>query len=1202
MTSPTTTPADPGSWDDLDELSLSTHYPIDDLTEHLQTTGRRHGWLTGTGPGAQALILAQLQRRLKRRIIVVTPDGRSGRRLAQDLQLYCETERGHEVLYFPSSDISPYGDISPDRQVTLDRLSALFSLHMEIGGQFVVIPATALVRRTIPADVLVEHADVIQVGMAHISNERLRAVLSAGGYTSVSLVEDPGTFAIRGDIVDVWSPFDPHPVRIERWGDEVYELKSFDPQSQRTLETLRETYIFPVREEVLTDDTLGTANARLNALAAELQLPSKKVRQCLDDLRAGFHVLGVEALLPAFYPKLGSLTDLLGDEDLVVTLDPLGCEEAIEHLWSVREAERERRVSEHEEFAFPVAEHYLSRDEVTAWLAERDKVLRVQRLLLMEDRGEEAPIFEFRTRTNADVVRLRKESQSTEATARALAREQIPRWGRSYGRIVFACDTSGVAHRLRQLLELEGVEVARVHKPIDPWPPTPPPMDGAVEVTVRPCSEGLRAPATGLIVVSSREVFGRTGRKARAAAAGQASRSFVETTALQSFRDLEVGDNVVHTDFGIARYGGLLRLDVDGIPGDFLLLEYADNDKLYMPVYRLGRVQRYTGGDGVRLDKLGTSGWERTKSKVKEKLKELAVDLIHLYARRQTQGGFAFPAPDSDFREFEDAFPFEETPDQLKAIEAVVSDMQQPRITDRLICGDVGFGKTEVAMRGAFLSVLAGKQVAVLVPTTVLCEQHMNTFRKRMEDFPVRIESLSRFRSRSESKQIVADLEAGKVDIIIGTHRLLSKDIRFKDLGLLIVDEEQRFGVSHKEKLKQFKTRVDCITMSATPIPRTLQMSLLGIRDMSIIATPPPGRLAVRTHIAKFSDNVIREAVMRELSRGGQAYIVHNRVKTIHELADHLRELLPEARIAVGHGQMKEQELEKVMIGFVRRDFNVLLSTTIIESGLDISNANTMLIDRADNFGLSQLYQLRGRIGRSRERAYCYLLVRNKRLTDVAQQRLDVIERFSDLGSGFQVASYDLEIRGAGNILGPEQSGSVEAVGLDLYTELLEEAIAEVRGEEVDSDVEPEVNVPVPAYIPEGYIHDTSLRLLFYKRLSLARDQDELDDLYTELHDRFGDPPAEVEALREVISITIDLKQLRCPRLDAGPGVIQVTLGDQPALTPDEVISMIHLFRGRYVLTPKMHLLRHLKPSEAEDPLKAARLVCRELMEAAGFA
>ncbi|MEL6181476.1 MAG: CarD family transcriptional regulator, partial [Myxococcota bacterium] len=635
------------SWDDLDEVSLASHYPIDPLVHHLQAQGRRHGWLTGTDPGVRALILAQLQQRLDRRIVIITPDGKTGRQLAQDLQLYCATRRGHEVLYFPSSDISPYGDISPDRHVTLDRLSALFSLHMEIGGQFVVMPAPALIRRTIPADILLEHADVVQVGMTHISNARLRQILSAGGYTSVSLVEDPGTFAIRGDIVDVWSPFDEHPVRIERWGDEVVELKSFDPQSQRTLDQeLRETYLFPVREEIFTDATLSTANARLNALAAELKLPSKKVRQCLDDLRAGFHVLGVEALLPAFYPRLGSLTELLGDDDLIVTLDREGCLDAIAQLWEVREAERERRINEHDDFAFPVQEHYLSRAEVEAWLTDRPQVVSIQRLVMMEERSKgDDPIFEFRTRSNADIQRLRKESQSTETTVRTLASDLLPTWRQSYGRIVVACDTAGVAQRLRQLLQLEEIKVARLQSPITPWPPTPAPAQGPVEVVIRPCSQGFRAPACGLVVVSSRELFGRTGRQARAAS-GQASRSFQETTAIQSFRDLEVGDHVVHTDFGIARYSGLLRLDVDGIPGDFLLLEYADNDRLYMPVYRLGRVQRYTGADSVRLDKLGTSGWERTKTKVKEKLKELAFDLIHLYARRQTQKGFPFPAPD----------------------------------------------------------------------------------------------------------------------------------------------------------------------------------------------------------------------------------------------------------------------------------------------------------------------------------------------------------------------------------------------------------------------------------------------------------------------------------------------------------------------------------------------------------------------------
>ncbi|MFU8805830.1 MAG: transcription-repair coupling factor, partial [Bradymonadaceae bacterium] len=656
--------------------------------------------------------------------------------------------------------------------------------------------------------------------------------------------------------------------------------------------------------------------------------------------------------------------------------------------------------------------------------------------------------------------------------------------------------------------------------------------------------------------------------------------------------------HVVHVDFGIGRYRGIVHLDVEGIANDFLHIEYAEGDKLYLPVYRLGRVQKYIGqGDGMRLDKLGGTRWERTKEKVKENIRAIAGDLLALYARREMAVGITYSPPDDFYREFEAAFPFEETPDQDRAIAEVLSDMTRKRPMDRLICGDVGFGKTEVAIRAAMKAVADGKQAAVLVPTTLLCEQHGISFRERMKDFGARVEVLSRFRSSKEVKEILDDTVAGKVDVLIGTHRLLSKDIEFRDLGLLVVDEEQRFGVGHKEKIKQLKSNIDVLTLSATPIPRTLQMSMLGIRDLSIIATPPHSRLAVRTHVAKFGDSIIRESVMRELSRGGQVFFVHNRVATIDEMAKHLRELLPEARLAIGHGQMAEGKLEEVMLGYIRGDINVLLCTSIIESGLDIPNANTIIVNRADMFGLSQLYQLRGRVGRGKERAFCYLLIPSRRtLPDDAEKRLEVIQTYTELGSGFHVATYDLEIRGAGNLLSKDQSGHVASVGLDLYSELLEEAVNDIRGQVHEDEIEPEVNIAVEAFIPDDYIPATSLRLMFYKRFSLARTSEELYDIYGELTDRFGDPPESVRNLRDLIAIKVGLRQIRAYRLDAGYTAISIELANTTTLNPASVVAMVNAGGGRWRLTEQMKLIYSLKVDESARPLKTSKEILDVLL------
>ncbi|MFN7131207.1 MAG: transcription-repair coupling factor, partial [Myxococcales bacterium] len=662
------------------------------------------------------------------------------------------------------------------------------------------------------------------------------------------------------------------------------------------------------------------------------------------------------------------------------------------------------------------------------------------------------------------------------------------------------------------------------------------------------------------------------------------------------------GDLVVHVDYGIGRYAGLTKMELRGVTTDVMVLEYAGKDKVYLPVSRMRLLQKFVGADkdSVTLDKLGSGSWEKRKKAVKEHLLKMAAELLGIYAARKAHPGFQYSAPDDLFHQFEADFPFEETVDQAKAIDDVLSDMTQSMPMDRLVCGDVGYGKTEVAMRAAFKAVLDKKQVAVLVPTTVLAAQHLRSFSQRFKDYAVTVDMVSRMRSARENKETLERVARGEVDIIVGTHKLIGPSVSFKDLGLVIIDEEQRFGVKHKEQLKKYRSQVDVLTLTATPIPRTLHMAMSGVRDMSIIATPPADRKSIRTFVMKFDQAQIAEAIRREMARGGQTYFVHNRVESIEEMRRTLQELVPEARFGVAHGQMAEGQLEEVMTAFVERKYDVLICSSIVESGLDIPTANTMIVNRADTFGLAQLYQIRGRVGRSQERAYAYLLVPAQRqVTRDAQRRLEVLQSFSELGAGFSIASHDLEIRGGGNLLGPDQSGQIAAVGFDLYAQLMDEAVRELRGEPPSEIVDPDVNLPVPAYIPDDYIPDVHLRLLFYKRFSQVANDDELSDLRGELEDRFGPIPDEVDHLSEVMALKSDMRKMRLRSLDTGPGRVVVALGQESDLDEKKVIGLVQRSRGQYKLTPEMKLVytvKDPKTSRPEDLVVAAKQVLRELL------
>ena len=731
--------------------------------------------------------------------------------------------------------------------------------------------------------------------------------------------------------------------------------------------------------------------------------------------------------------------------------------------------------------------------------------------------------------------------------------EELGAWRREGFRIRLAASDAHQAEHLRQILRDHGLEALRVDGLGGPE---------SLGIVVGECSSGFFIPALGLVLLTETEIFGARRRTLRRP-------KYQRGSPITVFTDLAVGDLVVHEDHGIGRYLGLRTMSVGDREGDFLLLEYADGNQLYLPVERLDLSSKYLGADGgaARLDRLGGASWQRVKASVRAAVRDMAEELLKLYARRAVSEGRAF-APDTPWqREFEAAFRFEETPDQLRAIEEVKADMERPRPMDRLVAGDVGYGKTEVALRAAFKAVADGAQVAVLVPTTVLAQQHYATFAERFAPFPARVELLSRFRSPAEQKAVVEGLKAGTVDVVIGTHRLLSRDVAFKNLGLLIIDEEHRFGVAHKERLKQFRASVDVLALTATPIPRTLYMSLSGVRDMSVIETPPLDRLPVETYVRRFSRAVIREALERELRRGGQVFFVHNRVQSLPSMARFIQELAPEARLVVAHGQMKERELEAAMVKFVSGQADILVSTAIIESGLDIPASNTIIVNRADRFGLAQLYQLRGRVGRERQQAYCYLLVpADGRVDEQAQRRLRVLQELTELGSGFKLALRDLEIRGAGNLLGAEQHGHIAAVGFDLYTKLLAEAVAELQGEPAATPVEPVVSVDVEGFLPEAYVPEVNQRLAFYKRLAGADSEAAVADLRAELADRFGPPPVEAEQLLDVVRLRVAARRLGLERVEAGAGRALLTFAPSTPISPERLVQAIQRSRGRLIM------------------------------------
>jgi transcription-repair coupling factor (superfamily II helicase) len=1136
--------------------------------------------VSGLRGSAPALALAQLLAGHPRPVLVVAPDAGTAEAFAADLRFYAGDREasgplGRRVHYLPGWEVPPFEPLSPTREIVAARAEGLYHL-LQTSDPVVVASVEALGQRCLPRAVFADAVTYVVEGET-LEPAALAERLVEWGYHRVPLVQDPGDLALRGGILDVFPAGHARPVRFEFLGDEVERLREFDPVSQRSLERVEEVLLLPMQE--LGRSRLGPAAGRLvDERAAEIGLARQERRELAEAVRSGIVVPGIEFVLPYLYDTLGTLADYLPPGTLRWMLGAGAIEAAIEMGWA--------QVTSHAEVAHrdgrfhpPPDRLYLDPAALRSALAQGPWV-EVEGLEELAGEGPRAATY------STDGLALRGAPSSEGPLAHVAA--QLRAWQEERQRVVVVAASRTQCERLQTLLAGHGIETMPTGAPFPQAIAAP--GRGALALTGE-LTCGVRLPGDGVVIVTEAELFGerravRRGRRAQPA------------DLLSTLAELKTDDYVVHVDHGIGVYRGLKHMQVAGTEGDFLHLEYLGGDRLYVPVDRINVVQRYVSADGAApaLDKLGGTSWERVKAKTKESILAMAHDLVKVYAAREAHGRTPYESVDGLYQEFTARFAFEETPGQQRAIEEVLADLGGPRPMDRLVCGDVGFGKTEVAMRAAFLAVLAGKQVAVLVPTTILATQHLETFRARFEGYPVSVEMLSRFRTAAENRETLARLEQGKLDVVIGTHRLLQKDVAFRDLGLLVVDEEHRFGVKDKERIRALRGGVDVLTLTATPIPRTLNMSLSGIRDLSVIETPPVDRLAIRTYVTRYDEGVVRDAVLRELARGGQVFFVHNRVESIDAMARRLGELVPEARITVAHGQMPEGTLEKTMLFFMHGEFDMLVTSAIIESGLDIPRANTVVVNRADTFGLAQLYQIRGRVGRSHHRAYAYLLIPGEHLiTSDAQKRLRVLQELDDLGGGFRLAAHDLEIRGAGNLLGKQQSGHITAVGLELYTHLLEQAVRELRGQEVGPDIEPEIQLGIPAYVPEGYIPDVSQRLVVYKRLAGIRGVPDLDAITAELEDRYGPIPPLVDTLVRVMELRRWLKDLRVTAARRRGEAIVLEFHESTPVTAEALLETVRRSKGRLRLTSGSALAIRPAASDHDGVIAEVRAVLQTL-------
>lgn len=1083
--------------------------------------------------------------------------------------------RNTKLYRLSSWEHSPYRSLQPGIASRLQRIQTLHSISGPGSeDEWIVVASLPAALQKAPQE---SHlANSLRVALNNkLTPEEAETALHRLGYTKADSVEDPGTFSVRGGLIDVFSPSLENPVRIEFFDDIVESIRVFNPETQRSIRVLAPgdtVLLIPVREFSCDAESLFSARERMKDWCDAAGFPRSSRERVSSLLSQGIVTPEMDYLIDFFQSEPTYVFDLLAKAEASLVISEPEDVAKFHDSWIANEKrlfeashermqpipEPERMYGSFEKFrASPVWKETVEIREI----ALNEQVPRSHRLTLAKPGRQESDSLRHLYEENRDLGR----------------------------KLVVVANAQAQRERIAFLLAQQKIQSLQIETENDL-----PANHELVFLATGVVSESFSVPEKGISFLSEDALFGEKKHTPK-------SRKKRQTPPIV-MDDLIAGDLIVHSEHGIGKYVGLQKVKALDSEGDFAAIEYADGDKLYVPVYRLENITRYVGSSespAAPLDKLGSGSFARTKERVKAAVKEIAQDLLRVHAERTMREGFSFSRPDDQFREFEAEFPYDETPDQEKAIEETIEDMCEGKPMDRLICGDVGFGKTEVAIRAAFKAVQDGKQVAVLVPTTILAEQHHATFSQRMKNLPVKIASISRFRARKEQVEILSALADGKVDVIIGTHRLLSKDVHFKNLGLVIIDEEQRFGVEHKEKLKQIRVNTDILTLTATPIPRTLQMSLMGLKDVSIIRTPPTDRMSIKTYLSTFDENVIKDAIENELGRGGQVFFIHNRIFDIAEIAELIEKLVPRAKVVVAHGQMPESQLERAMIGFYNRDYNVLVATAIIENGLDVPNANTLIVNRADTFGLSQLYQIRGRVGRSQTRAFCYFLIPSSgTITQEAKERLSVLQRFVELGSGYNIATHDLEIRGGGDVLGQAQSGHIASVGYEMYLELLQDEIHRAKGENVAKELdEVEINVPFPALLPGEYVPDMKSRMALYRRLSLVATEEECEDAKSELVDRYGPLPNETVALLGVVRLKLLMRRMGLKSLTLGPRGISIAPGKDPVLEPGTILMLVQSRPREYSILPEGKFVIHGRFSSADELYNVLRQLLQNAMQ-----
>ncbi|HLF32454.1 MAG TPA: transcription-repair coupling factor [Xanthomonadales bacterium] len=1101
--------------------------------------------------------------------LVVTRSSHQAQVLARDLELLAI--RPQPVLLFPDHETLPYDAFSPHPDIISERLAALSALSGMQQG-LVLVSISALAQRLPPVSYMLQRSFDLHPGQSLVI-ETFRQRLVHAGYEAAEQVYQSGQFAIRGSVIDLFPAGRPAPIRLDLFDEEIDSIREFDPDSQRSSGPLEKVTMLPAREYPMAAADLDEFR---RAFRLRFDVDTRQVR-LYQDLRAGMHPQGLEQYLPLFYSQTSSFLDYRpAPMNLVLQAGAL---QAAADLFRRTRERWEQRRHDIEHPVLDPEELFFTPDELAQQLS------RLTGIVLQEDAVVPSAGMAFNASAAPD-VHIHERGKEAAADLKGFIAGFA-------GQVLFSADTPGRREVLSSTLAAFGIK-APVYEDFAAFHASA----AHLGLVVLPVEEGFVIPGELALLTESQLFGGRTRQKNRRESTERDPESIIRSLA-----DMAEGAPVVHEDHGVGRYLGLQTLEIDQRPAEFLVLEYADGDKLYVPVSYLHLVSRYTGSDpdSAPLHRLGSKQWDKARNKAAEKIRDVAAELLDLYSRRLARDGFAFPLDEKLYAEFAAGFPFEETPDQQNAIDAVKRDLASGKAMDRVVCGDVGFGKTEVALRAAFVAVQAGRQVALLVPTTLLAQQHLSTFSDRLADWPVRVELLSRFHSSAENKAVLERLKSGAADIVIGTHRLIQKDVVFHNLGLVIIDEEHRFGVQQKERLKQLRSEVDFLTLTATPIPRTLNMAMSGLRDLSIIATPPARRMAVKTLITRWDSAVIREALYRELQRGGQVFFLHNEVRSIERMAREVQELAPSARLAIAHGQLAEKELESVMLDFYRQRYNVLVCSTIIESGIDVPTANTIIINRADRFGLAQLHQLRGRVGRSHHRAYAYLVVPDQRsMTTDARKRLEAVAALEELGAGFTLATHDLEIRGAGELLGAEQSGQIQEIGFSLYSDMLARAVAALRdGKEPGSDLSlhrgAELDLHLPALIPETWLADVPTRLMLYKRIASARDAAALRELQVEMIDRFGLLPQPVKNLFAVAELRQLAERIGIARLDAGPQGGRLVFSADTCADPAAVIRLIQLQPQLYRMDGPHTLRIHGLAEDAIQRLAAARELLQQL-------